>query len=155
MHNKGFTLVELMVVIAIVAIVSAIALPSLTAFIDSTRFSAQANDLVAALSYARSEAVKRNADVSICPSTDGAACASSSSWSTGWLVTLADGTVLQVYPALKSGITLTASASGSLDYRPSGQSTTRTFNLCSSGRSRGIQVSQTGRVAMTNPANGC
>lgn len=155
MHNKGFTLIELMVVIAIVAIVSAIALPSLTAFIDSTRFSAQANDLVAALNYARSEAVKRNADVSVCPSTDGATCASSSSWSTGWLVTLADGTVIQVYPALKSGITLSASASGSLAYKPSGQSTARTFSLCGSGRSRSIQISQSGRVEMINPGNGC
>ena len=149
MHNKGFTLVVLMVGIAIVAIVSAIALPSLTAFIDSTRFSAKANDLVAALNYARSEAVKRNADVSLCPS---AGCGASS-WSGGWQV-ISNGTVLQVYPSLSSGVTLTTT-SGFLVYKPSGQSTARSFSLCGSGRSRSIQISQTGRVEMINPGNGC
>mgnify|MGYP002776555428 FL=1 len=152
MHNKGFTLIELMVVIAIVAIVSAIALPSLNAFIDSTRFSAKANDLVAALSYARSEAVKRNATVSVCPSTG---CTSpSANWSAGWQV-VANGTVLQVYSALSSDTTLKAATAANLDYSPSGQSSGLIFDLCGSGRSRRIQVSQTGRVEMINPANGC
>lgn len=146
---------ELMVVIAVVAIIAAIAIPNLSAFVASTKVSAQANDLVAAVSYARSEAVKRNNTVSVCPSTNGSTCASGSNWSGGWLVQLADGTILQVYSAVQSGNTLTATASGALNFLPSGQSSGLSFNLCGSGGSRSIQISTTGRVQTTNPATGC
>lgn len=71
---QGYTLIELLVVIIIIGIVSAIAFPSFREFINASRLTGAANELVASLQIARSEAVRRNARVVICPSTNGTAC---------------------------------------------------------------------------------
>ncbi len=68
--QSGYTLIELMVVIAIVAILSAIALPSYKQFVISNRVSAMANDLHAALAMARSEAMKQGKTVTVCKSSN-------------------------------------------------------------------------------------
>ncbi|MGE5470738.1 MAG: GspH/FimT family pseudopilin [Bacteroidota bacterium] len=155
MRNKGFTLVELMVVIAIVGILALVAMPSFTSLISSTRVSSQANDLVAALGITRSEAVKRNAQVQLCPSSDGATCSAGTDWSSGWLVrVVSDGSILRVYPALTSGNTLTAGSTAFVTYLSNGQTLqAETFNLCGSGgtQSRSISISVSGRVKSSNP----
>lgn len=71
---SGYTLIELLVVIIIIAIVSAIAFPSLREVINSNRLTGAANELVASLQIARAEAIRRNARVVICPSVNGTAC---------------------------------------------------------------------------------
>lgn len=87
---RGFTLIELMVVIAIVAIVSLVALPNFQQLIRSNRVATQTNEMVASLSLARTEAIRRNVsplgnrDVVLCPSTDGLTC--SGGWNQGWIV---------------------------------------------------------------------
>jgi len=158
MKNKGFSLIELMVVLVVLAVLASLAIPSFTGLIRASRLSAQANDFYAALSLARSEAVKRNSSVSVCASSDGAACAAS--WSSGWLVRLGtNGTVLQVYPALSAGNTLVAAgALASVVFLPSGQAQqAASFELCgsddsvNSSQSRNIQVSLAGRVQSTKP----
>ncbi len=71
---RGFTLLELMVTVAILAIVSAIAVPSFAGLINRDRLTSQANELVATMQYARSEAVRINGQVQLCPSTNGTTC---------------------------------------------------------------------------------
>lgn len=71
----GFTLVELLVAVAIMAIIASIALPSFGNMLRRSRLTASANELVAALQTARMEAVRRNARITVCPSTTGSACA--------------------------------------------------------------------------------
>lgn len=84
--RSGFTLVESMVVIAILAILLAVAIPGLSSFGHGTRLSAYSNKFLAALFLARSEAIKRNSRVALCKSSDGQTCASGGIWSQGWII---------------------------------------------------------------------
>lgn len=85
-RQRGFTLIELMVTLAVLAIVFAIAAPSFTTMINNNRSAALGEELVTALNYARSEAVKRGSRVSVCASSDGATCSGAATWIQGWIV---------------------------------------------------------------------
>lgn len=80
----GFTLVELMVTIAIVAILAAIAGPSIDQLTRRTKLDADTERFQSAMAYARSEAIKRSTTVSMVPSTTG--------FSGGWRIITDDGT---------------------------------------------------------------
>ncbi|MDE2593226.1 MAG: GspH/FimT family pseudopilin [Burkholderiales bacterium] len=85
----GFTLIELMVTLAIAAILATMAAPMLSSFLARSQMNAVVNDLTGAIQMARMEAVSRNTCVSICRrATSGAAqCAGDDgAWSSGWLV---------------------------------------------------------------------
>lgn len=84
--HSGFTLVELMITIAIVGILLMVGLPSLKSSMQGSQLIATSNELLSALHLARSEAIKRNARVSICSSSNGAACSVSADWKNGWIV---------------------------------------------------------------------
>lgn len=84
--QNGFTLVEAMVTLAVAAILLAWAVPSMQSFISRNQMSTEVNNFMASLYFARSEAVKRLRDVSLCPSTDGASCANSTDWAQGWMM---------------------------------------------------------------------
>ena len=75
----GFTLVEIMVVVAIVAVLGAVAAPSFTELIAAQRLKGASSDLFSALMRARSEAIKRNTEVSLSP-------ALASQWQSGWTI---------------------------------------------------------------------
>ena len=82
----GFTLIELLVTISILAILLAIAVPNFITFIQNNRVTSQTNDLVTALNYARSEAIKRGVRTTVCSRATDTSCAASTTWDTGWLV---------------------------------------------------------------------
>ncbi len=83
--NSGFTVVELMVVIAIVGILVAASAPGFRDTVERMSTSSQAKALLGSLTYARSEAIKRRGDVTVCGSADGSSC-SASAWADGWIV---------------------------------------------------------------------
>ncbi len=81
---SGFTLLELMVTIAIVAILLAVGLPSFEGIMRSNRVATSTNDLMASISLARSEATRNPNGAAICTSLDGTACGGT--WNDGWMV---------------------------------------------------------------------
>lgn len=82
----GFTLIELMVVVAVVAILAAIAFPSFQSTIRSNRMATATNQLTAAVALARGEAVRTTRGAGICASANGSACSASTDWTAGWMV---------------------------------------------------------------------
>ena len=72
--SRGFTLVELMVVIAVLAIALGVGIPAFNGIIQRNRLAASANEVVAAMQTARMEAIRRNRRAVLCPSTNGASC---------------------------------------------------------------------------------
>lgn len=106
-HTKGFTLIEVMVTVAVVGILAAVGMPAYSALVTSTRLSGELNALIGGLNVARSEAQKRGLSVTVCPGTT-TTCATD--WSAGWIVVLdSTSTALMVRPALTNGDTITGS----------------------------------------------
>ena len=167
---SGFTLIELLVTISIVGIMLTVAIPGFRDFIQNSRIATQTNGLVLAMTYAKSEAVKRGLSVSVCSRSTDTACAGSTTWDGGWLVFVdnnGDGTVngadqvLQVRSSLEGNNTLRASANA-VTFQNTGFSPTNngTFNLCdsrgaSSTTGRNIALTVQGRVTSTTGATTC
>lgn len=84
-HSGGFTLVSLLVSVAILAILVGIGVPYFQASILRSTIGSYTNSLNASAKMARSEAMKRKTTIAMCPSTDGATCASGN-WNQGWIV---------------------------------------------------------------------
>ena len=84
-RQTGFTLVELMITVALLGILLAAAAPNFDSALNSSRLAGVANELTGAVNVARAEAIRRNQRVALCRSADGAACAESGNW-TGWMV---------------------------------------------------------------------
>ncbi len=148
--TRGFTLVEVMLVTTIFAIVVAAALPSFNAIVVRNRLSTQANALVSDLAYARSEAVRRSATVSVCASVDGVTCASATDWGSGRIVffdAVGDGVfnandlLLRTYRATSGDALTNAPARSGVTFQRDGTLLAlTTFTVCHSGYT-GYQVS--------------
>jgi len=160
MDIKGFTVVEMMIALAVAGILVSFAVPAFNTSIQNNRMATQINELHTALSLARSEAIKRNTDTTVCRSSDGASC--TGTWSDGWIVFVDDnfdGTVdageeiLRVHGALEGENTLEFSQTRVI-YASSGIARTGsngTFTLCDSRgttSARGLVVGVSGRPRM-------
>jgi type IV fimbrial biogenesis protein FimT len=160
-RQAGFTLVELMVAIAVLAVLLALAAPSFTNASLPSKLRSVANSLVGAALLARSEAIKRDAVVTLCVSADGATCGAGN-WSQGWIVTAGAGTIpLQSVQAAPTGFRVTpAGGAAALTFQPSGVgATTETFTICRStptagAQERSVSISAVGRPSVQTTTNG-
>ncbi len=88
--QQGLTLIELMVTLAVAIILVAVGMPLFSGIVANNRATTQANTFLSAFKLARSEAVKRGTDVSVCAIADPAAspvvCGTSANWGNGLLV---------------------------------------------------------------------
>jgi len=161
MKTSGFTLLELLITLAIIAIVMGIAVPSMSTFVENDRLITQINTLTSHLNYARSEAVLRHVQIGVCSSNNTTTCNGGANWEDGWLVFVdADGDssytvgeqVLKVQQNLEgSTTTLTTSIANTVifDTRGFAPNMAGTFSICDHrGVSEliSISLSNTGRV---------
>lgn len=85
-NNRGYTLVEAMVVVALLGILGAVATPSFVSLMQRHRAAGQINSLIGDLQFARSEAIKRGLPVGLCTSSNGSTCLGTPNWHSGWIV---------------------------------------------------------------------
>lgn len=156
MSQKGFTLVELMITLAVLAIVLSLAAPSFSSMLRDNRASTLGSELQGALQFARSEAVKRRQSVIICRSNaGGTGCANGDDWASGWLVRQSGGQVIKVWDSA-SGLAIVGPNAG-LSFLGNGMaSSASNFSVtpsgCSGEQKRLIAVSVTGASTLSKVA---
>jgi len=161
-HRAGFTLIELMIVLVILAVILAIGLPGFSNVFLGTRLSNYANELVSSVYIARGEAIKRNLAVTLCASADGTTCSGANAWGEGWMVLDSDDNVIKSNPAVAAGFVVqeTGANVNSMIFDGSGLvSTAATFKICRQDPSVGIQdrevsVTNIGRTSVTTQNTG-
>lgn len=168
MKRRGFTLVELLVALAVGSILLAIAVPGYAFMVNANRLAAVTNDLVTALHLARSEAIKRGTRVTVCKTGDAMAvspaCSTTANWQDGWLVFVDDSTrgvidggdtLLWVRGPVAAGtISTDSNYSRFVSYRASGVSQgsgdlrNGTLRICLASKQRDIIINSTGRIRL-------
>ena len=140
--SGGFTLIELMISVLLVAVLLGIGVPSFRSLIVDQRMRAVSTDLRIALNTARSEAVKRNRSVVLSPSDTG--------WGGGWSIANPDPNDPAILNNLQGdGITITAAPSGDVTFSPLGRSTAIAFDIAVNSDSSGemcLQMQADGRA---------
>lgn len=164
-RSQGFSLVELMVAITILGVLLAIALPGFQSFVTSNRLTAQINELVGDLSFARNQAGTRGLNVSVCIAASSTTCQSSGTdWAAGRLIyadfngngsiDASNNEILKYVQPLDGGVTL-ITAGPKITFRPGGgllPSSLWTFKLCAPGVEKGKKITLpfSGRATATN-----
>jgi type IV fimbrial biogenesis protein FimT len=150
---RGFTLIELMVAVSVAAVLLGLGVPAFRQTLISNRLTASANEFMAALNYARSEAIRRGVPVALCKSSSGTSCdTGGNKWEIGWMAFVdanKDGKwdsgedILRVWPALPEGYTLRPNNNfdNYLRYDPQGAANNiGTFALCYQAKREGAKA---------------
>lgn len=165
---QGFTLYELMITVAVAAVLLAVAVPGYQAMALNSARAAAVNDMVAAMTLARTEAQKQRRQVVVCPMVAGACAPGTGNWNNGWLVYVnmdttdpavfdSDDTVLTAFERRNTTITVAGNTTRFI-FRPSPHpnlnGTVRFCDRRGSPQARSVVVAVSGRVqtAESTPA---
>jgi type IV fimbrial biogenesis protein FimT len=164
--SSGFTILEILIAIVVLAIFLTLAVPSFISAIQNNRLTSATNGFLTAMQFARSEAISRRAPVSVCGSSDGLSC--NDDWETGWIVfvdandpgatTAVVDEVLRVWPSFAGEAENTGDdpnfvrfiANGAVD-DAAGTAYPVEFTMqmpnCTRDNARSIEIERTGRVS--------
>ena len=173
-RSGGVTLVEMLVALAIFSTLLLIALPSYHAWIADEELRDEVAALVGALSLARSQAIKENQRVDLCPSVDGATCANNGRWEAGWIMFADDDhdgergageRIIRASPPARPGITVRGNrpvrdyvsyTSAGHTRMASGALQMGTFVVCRPGQEEvDVILANGGRVRVDRPRTRC
>ncbi|WP_339800674.1 GspH/FimT family pseudopilin [uncultured Marinobacter sp.] len=136
-RSSGFTLIELMVVLALVAIVAGVAIPQFTTVIENNRVISTTNSSVGLINFARSEAVRRGRAVTV-----------TSALGTMTATLASDGTIIRQIEPAAGNISISNDA---ITFRSTGLTTAGgdvSFDICAgSGPGRQVTVAPGGRTS--------
>jgi len=180
--SQGFTLVELIITLTLVAVVAGFAAPSVVHMIRENAVAAMNNQIVADIQFTRSEAIKRNTPVTICAANSNLnACIQGNDWSRGWIAFVetislngtvdANEPIVRVNQGASSGtMTIRTSTSGNIAGHiafqgngfpvipPAGTLPNTDFLVCENNTttySRSVRINQSGRVESIGQAPKC
>ena len=153
-YSKGFTLIELMVTVAIAGIVMGLGIPTFSQLITNSRLTTSINELVTSLNLARSEAIKRGQPVTLRKA--------GAQWEAGWTIFTdfnGNGTqddtdeLLRNYQALPNNYTLrgtTPNYTNRITYQATGLSRNGSFVLCDNSDGNNIPEANTAKLTIIN-----
>ncbi len=163
LHLRGFSLIELMVAVAILAILASIAAPAMQDMIVQSRLTSQTNELLSAVQFARGEAIKRNQSIRLCSADSAGDTACGGNWA-HWVVLNANNTVLR-QGSLPGTLRLSSTlSSDTLTFLPTGLNdvtvgTSDSLVLCSptgtGDTRRTITVRLAGGTSIEKSSSGC
>lgn len=160
MKSKGFSLVELMLVLALVGILAAMSVPNLQPGVARDKVAALKDEIFTSLSYAKNEAALRGVNVGVSPASGGS---TGNEFANGWTVwadsnrndTQDSGETLRSVSTLSSGIKMSGAA---VVFTPEGRvAATQTFTVCttSAGQGATVTVLASGVIANANNNVSC
>jgi type IV fimbrial biogenesis protein FimT len=118
-REKGLTLIELMVTLAVAIVLLAIGIPAFNAVTARDISATTVNALVSALQVGRVEAITRGQNVTVCAGATGTACGAS--WANGWATRASDGTIIRSFGAPRSEVDVTISGGTSAVFASDGR----------------------------------
>jgi type IV fimbrial biogenesis protein FimT len=159
-HESAFTLIELMIAIAVATIVLTLGVPSFNSVIERNQLSAYTNLLVSSLYFARSEAIRRNETITVCHSDDGATCGGFG-YEDGWIIFFDDTgdgdyddageELIRVHESLPYNYTMRTNLLGNFNYSAKGSAPSGGIVLCKDNlltKARAIFIGPGGRTRL-------
>jgi len=160
MKQRGLTLLELMITLAVAGVLFALAAPNFRTMVQNNRITTQVNEFVTATTYARSEAIRRGGSVTLCLSTDLASCdEAGDDWAAGWIVIEGNpdgyGEVLRVWDAPTGDPEMVEQEGENLVVLMGNGAADRSLDIhhnipaCAGDQARRIRLDRTGRTNIT------
>jgi type IV fimbrial biogenesis protein FimT len=164
-RDRGYTLIELLIVLAIVSILALTVFPNLSALLAQERSTILTNNLASALAYARSEAIIKQTTILTCQSDNGSECHQSENWHNGWIIFVdknqnkqrdAEESLLRVFAATDNGTRAVFNGAFGINhylkYKPSGHAFPNgSFLICNPniGVGKALIMYRSGRLRLS------